>query len=419
MKRAKKLAIAGLSLFGTILAGKADAFAQGGIESCSTLPNPVYMGGTTAVLPVIRHFGAKLKQVGITLLWNENSEGCLAEALMIRPTSDKVRTVFTHYDETDATANSKIIATNCNGALDQPLDLVINDTFWTSCTQSSDPSYPFAANLKEFLGPVQGLVPIVAGSYLYYSEITAEELQNLYICGSKGNILTFSVDSTIYDFPCTQSGVRALFGRSLALASGLPRTNLCNDSSGINAENMVTIYVAPTTTPDTTVGYTSTEFYDENRGKVRALKVRGVNQKFAYLPDFDLGSADKINIREGRYTLQGSLKLLTKVDASGVPTNAQVKKIIDWMQDNPLSDPSLALPFDLNQIYATRGVVPQCAMRVTKESDQLGFKHYRHPKPCHCSFDFLATGKASSACTACVDSSTCGAGQVCSHGYCE
>jgi hypothetical protein len=279
--------------------------------------------------------------------------------------------------------------------------------------------FPLPDSLKEFVGPVQGLVPILAASYPYsYSETTAEELQNIYICGEKANILTFTSDSTIYDYGCTNSGVRALFGRTLGLPTGLPETRLCNDNSGYSAET-ITSSVATTTTPETTIGYTSTEFYDENRGKVRALKVRGVNQTLAYLPDSTLASADKINIREGRYTLQGSLKLVTQVDANGVPTNPLVKRVIDWMQDNPVVDPSLALPFDVNTIYAQRGVVPLCAMKVSKASDQLGFKHYRHPRPCHCSFEMLATGKAGAACVPCADSSTCGAGQVCSHGYCE
>jgi hypothetical protein len=184
---------------------------------------------------------------------------------------------------------------------------------------------------------------------------------------------------------------------------------------------MVISDVAPTTTPDKTIGYTSTEFYDENRDKVRALKVRGVNQNLAYLPDTDLTSTDKINIREGRYTIQGALKLVAYVDPStGVPVNANAAKIIDWIQDNPLSAPALTLPFDLNEIYAQHGVVPQCAMRVTKDGDQPIFKRYKHPKPCHCSFEILATGKTCiPGCTACTDSSTCPTGKICSHGYCE
>ena len=143
-----------------------------------------------------------------------------------------------------------------------------------------------------------------------------------------------------------------------------------------------------------------------------------MNQLKAYLPDTDLTSTDKINIREGRYTIQGALKLVAVVDANGVPISVGAKKIIDWLLDNPLSDPSLTLPFDLNQIYAQHGVVPQCAMRVTKDADEPIFRHYRHPMPCHCSFEMLATGKTSPGCTPCTDSSTCRA-KVCSHGYCE
>ena len=416
MKRGRTLAISGLSLLVALAAGPADAWAQG--TPCSGLPNPVFMGGTTAVLPVIRLFGARLKDVGITLLWNESSEGCTGVAQMIKP-AESGRPVFSSYTALDSTPNTKTTTTTCNGIQNQPLDLVINDVYWSSCIQSSEPGNTLdSAGIKEFLGPVQGVVPVVPNSYLYYDSITAPELQNLYICGAKGRILTFTTDSTIFEMvPCDGSGFRSLFGRTIGLTRGLPNTIRCGGEN-IGASSMID-KVGSSTTPDTAVGYTSTEFYDESRDKVRALKVRGINQNQAYLPDSSIGLADKINIREGRYTLQGSLKLLTKVDASGVPTNPMVKKMLDWMQDNPLSDLSLALPFDLNQIYATRGVVPQCAMRVTKDSDQLGFRHYRHPRPCHCSFDMLATGKSSASCTPCVDASTCGAGQQCSHGYCE
>jgi hypothetical protein len=171
--------------------------------------------------------------------------------------------------------------------------------------------------------------------------------------------------------------------------------------------------VASTTAPDATIGYTSTEFYDESRDVVSALKVRGVNQLKAYLPDTDSTKLDKINIREGRYTIQGALKFVTKVDAAGVPTNAAAKKIIYWMQGNPLADP---LPFDVNEIYALNGVVPQCAMRVTKDNDLSVFRRYSDPSPCHCSFDMLATGKTK--CTPCSAAAPCTTGQ-CSHGYCE
>jgi hypothetical protein len=427
MKRAGIHAIAGLSVIGAIAVSGNDAFAQGGVPQCADLPNPIFMEGTTAVVPVIRHLGAKLKKLGTphTLLYYAN-EGCTGVGQLVRPAQNKVRTVFEYYDEVDPTSvNGKIIISTCNGGIDQVPDIAINDIYWASCPAAYNQTALYGtlpSGYQEFLGPVQGLVPIVASSYLYYNDIMSEELLDLYMCGSNGSIMTFTNSSTIYDYNCQGSGMRELFARGLGLANATAFPGLvglgCN--STITAESMVTNYVAPTTSPDTTIGYTSTEFYDAYRDLVRAMKVRGVGQQRAYLPDSSLTSADKINLREGRYTLQGALKLTAQVDASGTPVNAGAKKVIDWMQDNPITDSGLKLPVPINAIYALNGVVPQCAMRVTKDSDQLGFKRYKHPMPCHCSFEMLATGKTSiPGCVACTDSSTCGTGQVCSQGYCE
>jgi hypothetical protein len=421
MMRTTNLAIAGLCLVAAITATNSEALAQGGIPNCDDLPNPIFMSGTTAVLPVIRNFGAKLKKVGVTLLWNENSEGCGSVQALAFPQSGVAgRPIFSQYDEDPTGATGKVVISTCLAKSGQLPELVINDTYWKSCTAAQGSSANLPATLKEFSGPVQGLVPIVTGSYLYYSEITIQELQDLYMCGAKGKILNFSNTATIYDYNCYTSGMRELWARGLGLANGSALPGAVGEGcyTNVNAETMVTTYVAPTIAPDTTIGYTSTEFYDENRDKVRAFKVRGVNQLKAYLPDTDLTSTDKINIREGRYTIQGALKLVATVDANGVPISAGAKKIIDWLLDNPLSDPSLTLPFDLNEIYAQHGVVPQCAMRVTKGADEPVFRHYRHLMPCHCSFEMLATGKTSPGCSRCADSSTCGA-KICSHGYCE
>jgi hypothetical protein len=131
-------------------------------------------------------------------------------------------------------------------------------------------------------------------------------------------------------------------------------------------------------------------------------------------------STDKLNIREGRYTLQGTLRLVAAVDSNGVPIPDAAKHVVDWFQGNPVQDPTLQLPFDINEIYAQRGVVPQCAMKVTRDGDMPVFSHYSPPQPCHCSFQVLATGKTCiPGCTACADSSTCPTGKICSHGYCE
>ena len=272
---------------------------------------------------------------------------------------------------------------------------------------------------------MQGLVPIVASSYTYYNDIRVEELQDLYVCGGNGNILTFSNSSTIYDYNYVSSGMRELWARGIGFTNGSALTTQIGlgPNSTITAETMVTAYIAPSTNPDQAFGYTSTEFYDQYRDRVRALKVLGQNQNLAYWPDSSQTSTDKINIREGRYTLQGTLRLIAAVDANGVPSNLGAKHLIDWFQQNAV-DPSLQLPFDVTEIYALRGVVPQCAMKVTRagDGDVPVFKHYKPPQPCHCNFQVWATGKTSiPGCVPCtgVDAGTCQAGQICSQGYCE
>jgi hypothetical protein len=383
------------------------------------------MGGTTAVIPVIRLLGARLKRVGVTLLWNENSEGCGSVGALVHPesVSAKQRVVFTQYTETEKDSG-KVSTSTCNGGVDQIPDLVINDVGYTSCVLSygTVANAKLPAGLGEFQGPVQGLVPVVASSYTYYNDITVEELQDLYVCGAVAKILTFTDGGQIFDYNCVNSGMRELWSRGVGLANGSALNYQiglgCN--SNLTAETMVTVAVAASTSPDVTIGYTSTEFYDQYRDKVHALKVRGLNQKLAYWPDSDVTNADKLNIREGRYMLQGTLRLVAAVDASGKATNAGARHMIDWFQGNVPESADLQLPFDVNAIYAQRGVVPQCAMKVTRDGDLPVFKHYTPARPCHCAFQSLATGSASiEGCVPCKDASACQAGQQCSYGYCE
>ena len=405
MTRAKLIGITGFCMAIATTPGRL-ALAQGSVPDCSTLTNTVYMAGTTAVIPVIRLFGARLKKVGVTLLWNENSEGCSSAWNLTYPPPPGgalSRDVYTQYTE-DPNQPGKVYPTTCNSKLGQIPDLVINDVGFSSCSKSYQGGGVFLpAGFAEFSGPVQGLVPIVASSYTYYNDITAEELQNLYVCGGKGGILTFTVSSSIFDYNCVNSGMRELFARGIGFPNAASLSPLvgqgCNNT--ITAETMVTNNVGPATSPDTTIGYTSTEFYDQYRNLVRGLKVRGVNQKLGYWPDSSMTSTDKLNVREGRYTLQGTLRLVAAVDGNGVPTNPAAKEVIDWFQGNPV-DPSLQLPFDINEIYASGGVVPQCAMKVTKDGDLPVFKHYYPAQPCHCSYEILATGKTSiPGCVAC------------------
>ena len=433
MNLPKTLGILGAVVGGAVVGGPGPVFAQQvGVPDCSTLENPIYMTGTTAVTPVVQLFGARLKNVHLTLLWNSINDGCgsVGTFLNFRPNGVPVYSYF----QESPNAIGKTVPFQCNGDPNKNADLVINDVAYSSCL--NNPSLP--ATAAEFPGPVQGVVPIVPSSFISYNDVMAEELQAMYTCGSSGGILGLN---PIYDYsdPTGNSGLRQLFARCIGVQSAASITNnggisYIGYSSGEAAKSML---IQVSSDPEgTAFGYTSTEYYDQYRNLVNALKVRSIIQKLAYWPDSDSSSPDKLNIREGRYTLQGTLRLVTSVDGTGVPTNPTVKNIIDWFQVNPV-DPGAQLPFDMIQIYANSGVVPRCAMKVSNDGDKAVFKHFKPAQPCHCAFQVLATGKTSiPGCVPCGGSAgsvdggvvdggvtstagACPADQICSHGYCE
>jgi ABC-type phosphate transport system substrate-binding protein len=416
-----------LSMVVVAAAGAGTANAQGGIPACSSLANPIYMKGTTAVVPLVRRLGAKLAQLPTphTLIW-QNRAACEAITYITSPptTSVVINQTASYFVEA---SNGKIAELSCNLTNTQTFDIAISDIFASSCPQSyQDHLDLIPAGYKEFLGPVQGLVPIVAQSYLYYTEITAEELSDIYMCGTKGRILTFTDDRFVANY-ADLDGMRELMALAMGVRGSVFHIFGSQGSafstfsiSGQPTATEVMTAIASTINVDASIAYTSTEVYDDNRDQVRALKLRGLNQKRAYLPDTDLTSRDKINIREGRYTVQSALKLVAHVDANLVPDRPGAKKLVDWLLGNPVLDPALQLPVDIVSIYAQSGVVPQCAMKVTKDTDNPIFRPFAPEHPCHCFFQTQATGAQSIAgCTPCTTSATCAAGQSCSYGYCE
>jgi hypothetical protein len=71
----------------------------------------------------------------------------------------------------------------------------------------------------------------------------------------------------------------------------------------------------------------------------------------------------------------------------------------------------------LLDVYAQSGLVPECAMRVTRMSDGGDVTPLVPPNPCSCVFEAKATG--STDCKPCAVQGDCDGGETCSQGYCE
>ena len=156
-----------------------------------------------------------------------------------------------------------------------------------------------------------------------------------------------------------------------------------------------------------------TEVYDSARNLVKLLAFKGFGQRYAYFPDFSATSFDKKNVRDGHYLPWAPTPYITRIDVgTGKATDANTQRVIDLV----FGDRVDADVNGLDQVIAS-GLVPECAMGVSRSFDGGDLSLFAPPEPCACTFE-AKVPQGSTKCSKCADSSTCGAGK-CRRGYCE
>src|SRR5262249_34651236 len=139
-------------------------------------------------------------------------------------------------------------------------------------------------------------------------------------------------------------------------------------------------------------------------------------------PDSTASSRDKQNVRDGHYTLWSPTVYITKVDNGGKPSDPTVQYVIDLVlgatEAPDAGAPDGGATFDGRADVIKVGLIPECAMRVTRSEDGGDLRPFAPPSPCSCYYASKVSGSAPAGCTACTQSSECGAA-TCSHGFCE
>ncbi len=377
--------------------------------------NIIIMPGSTSLIPVVQFLGAKLikmKQPHLLVYFPMAS----CEALNRVNRRDSQSGTGEFYEE-DPANPGRIVTKSCTIDGIVPMDMAIGDTFYETCDSSvlRDPL------LGDFQGPQQAFVFITPRSNLYSSTMTAQQARTVFGCGPKGQVSPYLDDNFIFSYKNGQEvrfGAQLIVGKAIDLAyfqdpSGSPSHSHRGDQDEADA-------VAASISPDKTIGFISAEVYDQRRDQLKALAFRGFKQKLAYYPDSDANTRDKRNVRDGHYTIQAPMHMWAGLNADGTVARPLARKMIDWMQGNPVA-PEDELPFDINEVYAEAGVVPKCAMKVMRTVDGGPLGPFVSEKaPCGCSFESKATGQAvPTGCVQCKDNSGCAQGQVCSYGFCE
>jgi hypothetical protein len=313
--------------------------------------------------------------------------------------------------------------TSADGA---PIDVAISALFVQSCNLGGPPA---GSGLALLQGPIQAYTFVVPTSS-DQTAIWAEEAYYAFGFGAMNPLAPtynpWNMEQLMFIRPATKSTLVAT-AKNIAVPPNKWKGMTLNASSDV--VNAVTNANSSAATAEPAIGILGAEVYDANRGRgLKTLAFQAFGQSAAYYPDSTSTAFDKQNLRDGHYTLWSPTVYITKVDGNDVPIDPAVKYIMDLVLGNPGATvpdglaPEGAAPIDGLADVVKVGLIPQCAMQVTRSEDGGDLSLYTPAEPCTCyylSHIVGATGTPTS-CMACAEDVDCGDGAAaCIHGYCE
>lgn len=363
---------------------------------CSSLPNPVYVNGGGSVL--VESLGKLLASENTTLIYKKQGS-CAAVDSILNGTpltgTEAAMTGGTYWDATTDHACDFDAGGNV-------ADIGISDVFPSTCISLPN---GLPSDVGDYLGPVEA----------YGFAVPTASTQNVISRDAAYFVFGFGADSGVA--PWTDplhivirdpdSGTQ----RMLALATGVEVTKWKGTAATSSSDLVNKLNSAMN--KDAAIGILASEVAIANELVVKVLAYQDVDQTCGYYMDSTATSRDKANVRDGHYPIWGPFHILTKKDANGNPPKAVAADFKAYAIGT--KDPA---GLDLVKVLATAGLVPECAMHVTRDSEMGPLASFQPPRSCGCYFDSLTTG--SSSCTPCQTNTDCpDTTPACNYGYCE
>jgi len=281
------------------------------------------------------------------------------------------------------------------------VDIGVSNLYSTVCNTNFVPN----ATVAGYLGPVVtfGLtVPAVSKQ----TSISVEAAHIIFGLGGQNPLgLPASpwLDPSYYSIRNSGAGSTALTAELIhvprAAFWGVDRLSTDNIRDSLNASAQ----------PEQSIGILSIDYADKARDNLRVLYLQGEGQVSGFLPDSTPISFNKVNVRDGHYPLWGYVHFYT-ANINGAPSpsaGAFVTRFSVPKLDRPLVDAMI-----------DASLVPQCAMKVARETEMGAFVHNPSTFQCGCYFDNRIYGKPS--CPICTTSNDCPASTpACNYGFCE
>jgi hypothetical protein len=415
MKKTMVCALAALAASGVLTTAlSADA------ADCGTYPNPVYVAGSTASKPIWAALASKL--TGISIIYQAPSS-CVGLNDVATAVADSKPAIF------EDGSSAGVACTNPG-----PVNIGISDVFPTSCANFTVP-----AGFKDFQGPIQSMVIAVPYASTEYS-ISSDAAYTVFGWGGTSYPVAPWTNYQEIFIRASTSGNQTLIGSAIGLAS-TKWLSQAPDGGASQALGSATLDLQALqgagagANASEAIGIMSSDLGDSFRGPagvsdagavtggIRVLAFQAADQKCGYLPDSDATHFEKINVRQGRYDIWGPIHLLTAVDGSGNPTNAQAATLIKNLTFNGLTNAEAQTIIESD---ANAFVTPQCAMQVSRSGEVTpvaggGMASYQPPMGCGCYYETLKNGGTPYSANADAGGSgACpSAYPNCNFGYCE
>lgn len=371
---------------------------------CATLANPVYIAGSSAIKPVLAALAPLLAAATppITLVYSSQGS-CVGVSYMTTTPVGKIDNV--------TTAAIWVGGAETTCSLDTVTgttpDIGVSDVYAGTCGAT------LASNIGDFKGPVQAMAFAVPAASTQTS-ISAEAAYMVFGFGADTAAHTVAPwsDPNLMFVRNASSGTQSMIsaalaqvgtGFTVAKVKGVSNSSSSGVSSGLTG-------AATAGNQEKAIGMLAMDVIDVNRATIKPLAFKFAGQPCGFTPDSTLTSFDKQNVRDGHYAIWGALHMLTPVDpASMKNAKPSVQAVIDALSGVP--------SLDVLKVEVSKGVVPDCAMRVSRTSEVGPMASYMPAKSCECAYLAVANGTAPATCTPCTAASaTCPA---CNLGYCE
>jgi hypothetical protein len=444
MRKKTSLARGVAWLIGGAIAGvSGQAAAQ---TACPSGPNTVYLSGSSAFQPVLIATAKALASLSTPVnLVYQHPGSCEGLQHILGDSGGAPN------PDTDAAFSvTGTAATACGPLPGTPaaaiVDIGISDVYANICTATFDPMLnAVGSSTKDVLGPIQAMTFAVAANSTA-NAISAEAAYMVFKFDASTTQLVIAPWSTPADIFVRfwDSGTLEMIGKAINLPGGNwanATTTPAPPQQASGSGNMATKIAAAATAGDVNgaIGILgAANIYGVTTLKPLAFQAKG--QSCGFYPDSSSSSADKLNVRQGRYAIWGPEHLIVQVDTAGNPVGrnsntAAVQTVISALtatMNGPaaassdagtgLTETQIGSIIDgISTPGASGGVVPWCAMEVQRSSEIGPLSSYQSPAPCACRYEMATAATIHShTCTACTSDSMCsGSLSHCRYGFCE